>query len=659
MIMRIEQLLHGYNNGHTLISGSIHLKSAKDAANMALFSDWSEYRDPNHEDSSYLTSYHLLESPYYVISKTWYASEMERPGSVWTHSLLIRLNELEMHFDFRSLINIFKRPQIGKYREYENSILIDIDKQSVVENVASDFISIEWLYIYTMLLNQASPMVFTAEKSSYTYQMMCLSLMQFIPTDILTQLSFCSGSTTGRKLGKIPISLQFVMAGGTSLQKHLKNGALTTSNFDNGLQYVVRNFGIQRQNVSVLIRMFSLDIGGSCDKFCAVANLLQLLDNAKSKKETIASYEDVLMYLTKYFPSDSEGVVLKNNFLNKKISNLFCSEENFFYMLCTIKNESALSFESLINQERLDLFISNSREDYINLLCRLSESETLNVKGKAVILQCFTKLTSSEIESISESHWDFYLTLLMFKSDLLNNMFWITLPRAKFIQILNQFSDRLGSILKDWEPLLNRILKGDMSITHQLAEDLIRHTPNVVSILMDYLNIDTNQNLNIELSKGCLSRTKEILHWINYQDHLSSNIITILVTHIPPSSGIVQQSGSKVWLKLLDSDNGKMGLNYYIFLFILSFNWKDETSLKCLRISFYHLHEALRYSFLSNSMWMQLIPYTKELPFWQDWDKCKKLRKGVVRYLKKSGFHKTVLNNFTPDIELNKKLMDD
>lgn len=653
--MRIEQLLHGYNNGHTLIAGSIHIKSTKDATNMALFSDWSEYRDPNEKDSSYLTAYPLDESPYYVISKTWYATEMERPGSVWTHSLLIKFDELDINFDLRILINLFKKPLIGKYREYESFINIDA-KQELEDEIASEFDTIQWLYIYTMLLNQGSPMVFTVEKSSQAYQMMCLTLMQFIPTDILRKLSFCTGSAIGRTLGKNTISLQFVTVGGVSLQKQLKNKNLTSTNFDSGLQYIVSAFTSKFQEVSGLIRIFSLEIGESCNKFCAVANLLRLLDNAMLNKGSTPSYEEVLSILVRDFPLANEGVTLKKNFLSKRISNLFCSEEDFIYIVCTLENLSSFSIISLNYLDRLDSLILNSREQYINLLCRLSDSEDLNTLGRNLISNSSTKLSSSEIIYMAQNHWNFYLTLLTFDTNLLSNSFWIDLPRSNFIQIINQFSNKLGSVLSDWEPLFNRILHEEINVGQQLSIDLINHTPNAVSTLMSYLNISDNHKVDEELLKICLSRIKDVLQWIENQNYLSASTIAIFVTYLNPSCSDIRHSRSEIWLKLLMTDNNRMSTEYYMFLFILSFNWVDENSIKYLRISFYHLHEKLKYSSLSSMAWKRLIPYTSELPFWQDWDKCKQLRKGIVKYLKYCGYPKSLLTDFTPDIELNKQL---
>ena len=106
--MHIEQLLHGYNNGHHLIAGSVSLPLL-DADLMSYLSDWSGYVNPVDKDTSYLTAYPLAESHSYVIAKSWYADEMSRPGCVWTHSLVVKLDTLGQYTNFYDLLKLFKR----------------------------------------------------------------------------------------------------------------------------------------------------------------------------------------------------------------------------------------------------------------------------------------------------------------------------------------------------------------------------------------------------------------------------------------------------------------------------------------------------------------------------------------------------------------------
>lgn len=107
--MIIEQTLHGYNKGHGLLASSFPVKPNDDSSLMSVLSDWTGYRNELGEDS-YMTFYPLSNGEKYAFAKTWYAEEMERPGCVWTHTLIVDLKKLDRNFDFRTLENYFRRP---------------------------------------------------------------------------------------------------------------------------------------------------------------------------------------------------------------------------------------------------------------------------------------------------------------------------------------------------------------------------------------------------------------------------------------------------------------------------------------------------------------------------------------------------------------------
>lgn len=96
-------------------------------------------------------------------------------------------------------------------------------------------------------------------------------------------------------------------------------------------------------------------------------------------------------------------------------------------------------------------------------------------------------------------------------------------------------------------------------------------------------------------------------------------------------------------------------VDYYLFLFKASYNWHDNNALKFLKQSFYHLHRELARG--NDHLWSQLENYGASVFFLQDWDKCKKLRKGVSLYLKSSGYPKSVVGDFTPDNDINGQML--
>jgi len=104
----VHQALHGYNDGHRLISSSLAL-DAPDARLMLVMSDLS---GPGVKPSpaGYLTGYPLEKSGRYVLARTWAAPEMPRPGCVWTHSLIIDNSDLARVMSAQTLLDAFTRP---------------------------------------------------------------------------------------------------------------------------------------------------------------------------------------------------------------------------------------------------------------------------------------------------------------------------------------------------------------------------------------------------------------------------------------------------------------------------------------------------------------------------------------------------------------------
>ncbi len=104
----VHQALHGYNDGHRLISSSL-LLDASDARVMLVMSDLSG-SGMKLSAGGYLTGYPLEKSGKYVLARTWAAPEMSRPGCVWTHSLIIENADLARLMSAQSLLETFTRP---------------------------------------------------------------------------------------------------------------------------------------------------------------------------------------------------------------------------------------------------------------------------------------------------------------------------------------------------------------------------------------------------------------------------------------------------------------------------------------------------------------------------------------------------------------------
>ena len=124
--IKIDQTVHGYTDGHCLLAKSIDL-SKNSQRQMLIMSDMSGHSMTNGFEE-YLTGYPLVDDGYYAFGKTWYASEMKRPGCVWTHTLLVKFDDIQCINDSEILLGLFKRPKkIIKKDDYTNQIKLSLD----------------------------------------------------------------------------------------------------------------------------------------------------------------------------------------------------------------------------------------------------------------------------------------------------------------------------------------------------------------------------------------------------------------------------------------------------------------------------------------------------------------------------------------------------
>jgi len=105
---KVHQAFHGYADGHRQLALSTTLKP-KDQKTLLALSDISG-PGARLEEEGYLTGYPLTDSGVFALARTWPAPEMPRPGCVWTHTLLIDFADLAVLPYLGVLAGLFRRP---------------------------------------------------------------------------------------------------------------------------------------------------------------------------------------------------------------------------------------------------------------------------------------------------------------------------------------------------------------------------------------------------------------------------------------------------------------------------------------------------------------------------------------------------------------------
>lgn len=652
--MKIDQILHGYDNGHRLLAASVLLKDTREMELVATLSDWSEYVDGDNGDSSYVTAYPLRNSGFYVVAKTWYAGEMKRPGCVWTQSLLLPMSELNRIDDYRRIIDFFKKPSMADGFEYYSHSIDYVNKYVSPESYQKLGADSERVgNILTSLVQNEGPIYYKAGVESHP-ELILLSLMNVLPATITQRVSWCSGSAYVRKMNGQPLSCQF-LTGNVEGVSYISLEAQPQ-----WVKYLV--FGIMRGDVNQgqLIRMFAEDIQENGANYAAIVSVLYTLEDFfKTNKTSEERYKEVLELIAESFPHVNDGKVIKKICTNKSFSNRYCQDETFFYFFSTLSLDGVFDIEDTKINEKFNDFVTANRSQYTTLLNKIVNAETVNAWGKSLLKDSAEILTEEEVSRIVVNDKHLFNATSLLNPSILNKIKWSELKRNDVESVLPIIMDiRSQGVFADWDDLFKKLLGEGIEIRGSLASLIFINGKNATSILLNYLNSSNNHFVGFDLEKQLSKQISAILSWLGSENTITDNVANAIVNAVDEHSNLVISRGATVWQPFVGLQFHNLRAEVYAFMFSLSFNWPtNKTALELMRISFYYLHELQANGILRYGEWSRISQYMEPLFWLEEWDKCKKMRKTVIKRLKQAGYGRDQLDQYTPNAEINKQLI--
>lgn len=654
--MQIHQMLHGYNQGHNLIQASIVLPSSKDMDCIATLSDWSEYTNTM-DEADYITIYPLENSGYYVIAKTWYANEMKRPGCVWTHSFLIPFQQLAQIADFRVFIDLFVRPKNGIFDSYASPLQIDssaeYDKLLFAKKLTIPSLPV----IYNELINQNSQ-VFCIENDSIFYQHFCLLLLNYFPYQLLCQLSFNTGSSRLRTLNNNPFSLQFINTQNEFVKSIISYDEKEVEVVPSWIKMAAQDIALENLQLTRLLHTFADEIANDFKCLNGFLILIELLNkNYETIEEKRNGLQLIITELATLFPNSEEGQILKERFLQEQITSKFVPDYEFIYEMCISEFSNSFLQQNIHFQERFNIIAQNdNRQFYFILLQKLCHTSHLNEWGENILARSNENLNVSDLNYIAETDWFLFQSLVSICPELLNQCSWTTYSRHQIEDILSIITSRASKVFTEWKTLLVKILEMQVNANIVLCSLIFQKDENAINYVLDYLNASPNNSVSKSIEKLSQQESSKILTWMGIVNELTPNVGFLIMQSIRPISQQVQSNGVEQWIAF--SQISVKSIEYYAYLYLLSFNWPSDTyAIEFMRKAFYPIHKVASEGRLDYELWRNISPYTEELPLWHDWDRCKKLRKTVVKRIKKASLPKGLIRDFTPDKELNRELV--
>lgn len=655
--MIVEQTLHGYNKGHGMLASSFPVRPNDDSSLMSVLSDWTGYRNELGGDS-YMTFYPLSNGEKYAFAKTWYAKEMERPGCVWTHTLIVDLKKLDRNFDFRTLEKYFRRPQKDKYDFYQQKIEIDTFENGNSNAVFEQFDDTSLMVLYLLLLGNNKNLFIYMDKDHGIYDALCFYLLQYTPLDMLKNIGLSTGSVSKRKIGDIDFSIQFTdNTANISLSNAPWNGKFDKTNFYIGLQYIFEQSKTLNDPFPSLIRLFREDIREDKDKLMAFAVLMKKLDTALTENVGAEQYAEVLHLLEESFPNIYDGVRLKCNFLSKKISSLYGTEKDYLYQIASLKNDSFLYPEETQFESRLMELDKDDHASYIDLITKIAALAHPNDTACKALLYAINNMEEQELLNLIDKEWKRLLPFLSSNDRFFESGMWLKVSNDKFNTIFLLFSQKLFDKFLYWDGLLNKAIDAEALVGEDVSKKIIEKVKDAVSIIFEAANSGSHHFVSPSLLQACLLKKQDIFIWMNSQETINERVERFLLYKIEPNDYDLKSNSSSVWKAFLNQDNENKNIDFYIYLYILAHNWHDVIAIEMLKHSFYHIYIALSKNQLDEKYWNRISCFTSISYFIDKWDKCKILSRGLVDYLKNTSVDIRVLKEFTPNKKINERLV--
>lgn len=647
--MKIHQMLHGYNQGHNLITSSKKLE-IEDMDVIKRLSDWTGHI-PN-DDEGYLTMYPLpSNSDLYIVAKTWYASEMNRPGCVWTHSLVIDLSDLASEFNFNDLLNYFVRPNGNNFAYYSRVIDYEPKKNEQYNNPYNLQYS-DVVFFYGVLCQLFTPTVARIEHSASYYVQLCMSIMQFLPIGFIKQATLCTGVLNERRYENKTFMLQLVEHRGKKISDIPHSDQKTFMNQHGGLSYICNAISQNASDTANSLRLFSQDIQSSTQRLNAVGLFLYALDRAISGKNEI-KFSTLFDYIIKSFPHDEDGYFIKSVLCGKNVSNLFDSELNVLTFLAT---EYELNIDERIIDEYHRRVKSLKKDEYIEYISSLSDADELNSLGKEELINAAHALSSDDLTMLVENHWTVFYSIATLSPSVLYQDFWLNTSSTQFYKIFEIYKSNKSYQFADWYKLYKRLLTERVAIPENIFSCIASNIDNAESLYLDYINNQENCAINRAPDIYTASKFDSVIKWLSTQNKLSPIAVQFIINNFSPITQQVKQTNSRDW-EVFAKSNALSFNEFHIFLFQLSHNWSDELALSFLKKSFYAIHTLLANEKLTDSQKSYLVPYFAKVSIWHEWDTCKKLRKGLVKYIHDKNISPSILCKFTPEENLNEMLV--
>ena len=642
----IQQTLHGYSEGHRLLDGSV--KFTDELARLVLrMSDLSGSNVVSGFEE-YLTGYPIEPINLYAFAKTWYASEMPRPGCVWTHTLFISGSVMADIPDLQSLTSLFVRPQSPKsITEYSKPIQFEVEQTEAVALSPINGTNIQVADLIETLYAQNKENVLIAAQSSRSYEAALFRVWSQQWPQLRRAFSFCTGALSSRGFAGKPFDVQCApptlvreITSSTAAKQSTEMSLLVKSDLQQAAWFVMATDDALDANGGKF-RQLLWEFADVPDRRF-YSRFAQFIDKFLNASEH--TVEDLIAMVAEMFPDADTGFGLKSAFFGhgREIPGFKPFEEGVILSaLASTPHYEAFNSEALLLRNRGSDLCNRNVESARQTISKLFRSP-VNRLGEDILAGMIEAINSVIAVAVTAEQPQFLPMLFRAKPELgVSPELWVAAGDRK-----RELFESLISHPKLSEELTQGI---GLALLESDSEFLLKRALEtwgqpVVFGVLDWM-AKGNGPLT-DRSLGALTfHVESIAKWILAHEDAPQRVIIAAAHIIAPFTYQFRQYDSKVWLttfRQLATQGNQSEANYFAAMILaLGFQNAPPESQNLVEECFERVHQVAWNDALPDETWLILDPIVPHLWWIHDWDKCERLRRGLIEAFVK--FHWPVI----------------
>jgi hypothetical protein len=618
--IRLGQALHGYQDGHSLLASSESLPHAAESTIFDL-SDLSGSHLVSGFDE-YLTGYPLPEIASYAFAKTWYAPEMQRPGCVWTHTLLLRSSDIAQIQNLLELRHYFKRPKndASSWTEYNEQIEIRVGTGNQDEDVDVPFL----LDLYSALYEPPEAPVLIPADNSKKFESLVLRIWNQQWPRLRRAFKFCTGAIENRTAEGKPFDLQVIPFNSIgSVQHELVNAVIVPratprKDIQNWVNQLAEDFSTTDTRFRLFLREFGADVAPRRSSFKKLVEAYKL----QFSSDDFAEYWEALLGL---FPSQGEAAKLKIAAVAPNYAHSKAASAPFAQRLSVLvaSHRDSSYPKRLLEFTDVDehFFLGDSLRD---VLQALASAPHINSFGESLIQNIATRVGPEQLTTIAST--PSAVMLLLSRNPRLARFqeLW-SVTSGRHQQVLDLISSSHLS-QPDWEEVMHAAVEAAVP---QIARSFVRILG--VSAVQAALNICQQFSVNLPSDWNLVfwEQTPTVAEWLRSQSGAKVSLLSELAQNLNPFDSTLLSLGSEIWQAVLDADV-KPSERGRAFILLLGFQNPSGKPYELVAQTFEAIHLDAELERLDSATWSILRDSLPVLGWGRDWDVCERLRRLLV-----------------------------